>query len=257
MSVQETIRYGAAELKRIYNRNLGLALGISVGFHLLLIGLYIFGANLGKASDKKGPLVSGKVRLVNIAPPEETAPPPMVPPELMQLKGTGGVASVAGTPVPVPDAVVTPDMKEFATTKEIMVATPQGGDGTGFGGLENGIAAPINVPQQVNVKDKEDEPAPDEFIPDATEPTFDYDALKNRVVYPELAKRNGVEGKVIVRVLVDKTGRPKKTLIDYSDNKILERAAVDAVMATSFSPAIQNKNPIAVWVSIPVEFKLH
>jgi protein TonB len=264
MSIQESIRYGAAELKRFYNRNLGLALAISVGFHLLLIFLYIFGTNLGKARTTGGPPVVAKMKLENIAPPPEDKnvpppPPPMIPPQLQTSgSGTGGVAARAGNPVAVPDALITPEMKDFATTTDISVATPQGGDGTGFGGTEgDGLGAPIDIQQPVEIKEKEKIPEPDEFLPDVTEPGFDYDALKKRVIYPEMAKKNNIEGKVVVRVLVDPKGHPKKYVIDASDNKILEKAAVDAVMSTNFSPGVQNGNPVYVWVSIPIDFQLH
>jgi protein TonB len=266
MSIKESIRYGAAELKGIYNRNLGLALGISVGFHLVLIFLYIFGINLGKASEKTSAAPIAKMKLTNLAsppPPEENVPPPppppMVPPQLqMSGAGTGGVAARAGNPVPVPDALIAPDVKEFATTAEISVATAEGGDGTGFGGLGEGegLGAPVNIDKPVEVKTKEDLPEPDEFIPVEEEPGYDPADLMKRVIYPEMAKRNNIEGTVIVRVLVDKNGRAVKNMIDRSDNKLLEDAAIKAVMSTRFSPAIQNKTPVAVWVQIPVVFSL-
>ena len=65
MSIQESIRYGAAELKRFYNRNLGIALGVSVGFHLLLIFLYVFSTNIGKSSGEKSAAPIAKMKLTN------------------------------------------------------------------------------------------------------------------------------------------------------------------------------------------------
>ncbi|HVK40795.1 MAG TPA: energy transducer TonB [Candidatus Kapabacteria bacterium] len=264
MSIQERIRYGAAELKAAYNRNLGWALAISVGFHALLIGLYVFGINIGKADDDaKNKLGINKTKLINIAPPPEPPqaapppPPPMIPPELMGGSGDGGgVAARAGNPIPVPDAIIAPDVKEFATTTEISVATPEGGTGGGFGPSDGGEGlGTVNIDQPVNIT-AEAEPDPDDFIPDATEPSVDWVALQKKTVYPEIARKNGIEGKVVVRALIDKTGKPSKYRIDYSDNKLLDANAVDAVMSMQFTPGVQNGVPIPCWVSVPVVFQL-
>jgi protein TonB len=262
MSIPETIRYGAAELKRFYNRNLGMALGISVGFHLLLIFLYVFSINIGKSSGEKSAAPIAKMKLTNLAPPPEEnvpppPPPPMVPPQLqMSGSGTGGVASRAGNPVPVPDALIAPDVKEFATTQEISVATVEGGDGTGLGGLDGEGLGNVKVDAPIKNVEKDVIPDPDEFIFTEEDPKWDDADLKRRIKYPEMARKNGIEGKVTVQVYVDKSGRPVKTRIVTSDNKILEAAAVDAIMGTSFSPAIQNKMPVGVWVTIPVNFTI-
>jgi protein TonB len=265
MSIPEALRYGAAELKKVYNRNLGMALGISVGLHLALIGLYIFGLNIGKADSEGKAAPVSKVKLTTLAPPpvEDATPPPpppMIPPQLQTGGGGGGgVASRAGTPVAVPDALIAPDVKEFAPTEEIAVATPEGGDGTGFGPKTDGegLGGPINVDKPVQVKDVEKLPDMDEFVAVEEEPKWDQGELQRRIKYPEIARRNNIEGTVIVRALVDKNGRVVKTNIDKSDNQVLSDAAVDAVKATPFTPAIQNKMPVSVWVQIPVNFRLN
>ncbi len=265
MSVTEALSLGAFELRRVYNRNLGIAFGVAVGLHLLLVGMYMFGLNIGKAGDstKKAP-ISTSVTLTNIdaPPPAEDIPPPppppMIPPELMSASGGGGgVAARAGAPIPVPDALITPDMQDFATTEEISVAVPEGGDGTGFGiGDGDGLGA-IEIETPVQVEQKEKEPDMFEFVPVEKEPGFDLGALQRRVKYPPIARDNGIEGQVVVRVLIDKTGRPVKSAVQHSDNKLLEQAAVEAVMNTTFTPAIQNQNPVQLWISIPVTFQLN
>ncbi len=264
MSIPEKLRYGAAELKSMYNRNLGLALAISVGFHLALIGIYVFGLNIGKAgSDGKAAPIA-KIKLTNIAPPPAAdntppPPPPMIPPQLQTGgSGNGGVAARAGNPVPVPDALIAPDVKEFATTTEIAVATPEGGDGTGFSiGDGDGLGAPVDIGNGVKVETKEEVPEPDEFIPVEEEPVFDYDALKAKVKYPDIAKKNGIEGQVVLQVYVSKTGKPTQIRVASSDSKFFDEPAKDAVMQTAFKPAIQNGTPIGTWVTIPVKFQLN
>lgn len=265
MSIQEKIRYGATELKAAYNRNLGLALGISIGFHVLLIALYLFGISVGKAGDdEKGRLGINKTKLINIAPPPEppTAapppPPPMIPPELMSGSGDGGgVAARAGNPIPVPDAIIAPDVKDFATTNEISVATPEGGTGGGFGPSDGGEGLGTVNTSAVDIKAPEPDPDPDEFVSDATYPSIDQAEIAKILKYPEIARKNGIEGKVYVAVLVDKTGKPLKYRIDRSDNRLLDANAVEAVMNSIFTPGIQNGVPVKLWVSVPVVFKLN
>ncbi len=266
MSIPETLRYGAIELKRLYNRNLGLALAISVGFHLALIGLYMFSLNIGKADSSGKAAPVAKIKLTAVAPPptEENVPPPppppMVPPQLQTSSGGGGgVASRAGTPVAVPDALLAPDVKEFASTAEISVATPEGGDGTGFGNDPNGtgLGGPIDLGEGVKIKEVEKLPDLDDFVSVEVEPKYDASELQRNVKYPEIARRNGIEGTVVVRALVDKSGAVIRTVIDNSDNKTLEEEAVRAVKRTTFTPAIQNKMPVAVWVQIPVVFRIN
>jgi len=262
MSIEELkqkVAYGAAELKAVYNKNLGIALGVSVGLHVALILLYVFGLNIGNAGSDRARAPINRINLTNVAPPTtETppAPPPMIPPELVSAGGGGGVAARAGVPVAVPDALVDPKLKDFATTKDIQVATPEGGDGTGFGPDMGGdLGGPIDI-GGTSVKTKEVMPEPDEFVATEEEPKWDRDELQRRIRYPEAAQRSGIEGIVIVRALVDRSGKVVDTRIDRSDNKLLDAAAVEAVVKTPFTPAIQNKVPVPVWVQIDVHFTI-
>jgi len=265
MSIPDALRYGATELKGVYNRNLGIALGMSVGFHLALIGLYIFSINIGKADSEGKVAPVAKIKLTTLAPPPvddatPPPPPPMVPPQLQTGGGGGGgVASRAGTPVAVPDALLSPDVKEFAATTEIAVATPEGGDGTGFGPQTDGegLGGPIDLGEKVQVKDVEKLPDMDEFVAVETEPTYDQGDLQRILKYPEIARRNNIEGTVIVRALIDKNGRVMKTSVDKTDNAVLTDAAVDAVSRIVCTPAIQNGQPVRIWIQIPVVFRLN
>ncbi|MBS1912463.1 MAG: energy transducer TonB [Bacteroidetes bacterium] len=258
MSISDALRIGATELKEAYNRNMAIAFGVSIAFHGILIGLYALFVSIGRADSQKTAPVN-KINLTNLAPPpaQDNAPPPppppMVPPQL-QTGGNGGVAARAGTPVAVPDALIDPQMKDFAKMTEVSVATPQGGDGTGFN-TPDGITN-VKVDGPVSVKETEHVPDPDEFVAVEEDPKWDAADLQRRVKYPEIARKNGIEGTVVVRALVGKDGRVMKTMVDRSDNKALEEAAVDAVTKTPFTPAIQNKQPVTVWVQIPVIFKL-
>ena len=120
-------------------------------------------------------------------------------------------------------------------------------DGTGT------IEAVIDQGTQVV---REAEPAPDDFVPVEQEPYTDLGEVQRKLVYPPMAVKQGLEGKVLIRVLVGKDGRPRRSLIDQSVATSLDEAATKAVMSSVFTPAIQNNTPVDCWVTIPVVFKL-
>ena len=76
-------------------------------------------------------------------------------------------------------------------------------------------------------------------------------------VYPEIAQEAGIEGVVVVQAFIDERGRVKETLILKGvPNTGLDEAAMEAIRRTKFHPAEQRERPVAVWISIPVNFRL-
>jgi protein TonB len=74
--------------------------------------------------------------------------------------------------------------------------------------------------------------------------------------YPVMARRARLEGRVIVKAWVDRHGRVRQAEVMRSDLHVFDRAALDAVSQWIFTPALQNGEPIDMWVSIPVTFRL-
>ena len=105
-------------------------------------------------------------------------------------------------------------------------------------------------------KSKAKAPAADEFIKVDKEPMVDMALLQKNIVYPEMARKAGIEGKVMVRVLIDQQGKVLKTEIETSVNKDLDQAAIRAIKKTKFAPAMKDNKPVKFWVTIPVMFKL-
>jgi TonB family protein len=76
-------------------------------------------------------------------------------------------------------------------------------------------------------------------------------------VYPEEAKKGGIEGMVLVNALVDASGKVVEAEIAKSDASVLDNAALDAIRRWTFAPAVSKEDKqIGVWVTIPVKFKL-
>jgi TonB family protein len=95
------------------------------------------------------------------------------------------------------------------------------------------------------------------FIPVDDMPKCDLQGLSKLVKYPEKARKAGKEGKVMCRALIGKDGKVKKVNIEYSDDKIFDKAAKDAVKKAKFTPAKKNDKPVEAWVTLPINFKLH
>jgi TonB family protein len=99
-------------------------------------------------------------------------------------------------------------------------------------------------------------PDPDEFVPVDEEPMFDMEELYRNLKYPEIARKKNIEGLVAIQVLIDEEGRVVKYMMIQSDNQYLDEAAQRAVLGTSFSPARLRGKPVAIWITIPVRFRL-
>jgi len=76
--------------------------------------------------------------------------------------------------------------------------------------------------------------------------------------YPESARRAGVQGVTTLRVRVLENDRVADVLVEQSAGfRDLDTAAVDAVKKWLFEPARRGKDPVSVWVLLPVKFELH
>lgn len=76
--------------------------------------------------------------------------------------------------------------------------------------------------------------------------------------YPVLARRMGREGRVIVRVLVDETGRVLEASVARSDrsNVAFDAAALESARNAVFKSALKYGMPVRMWCEIPIDFRL-
>jgi periplasmic protein TonB len=75
--------------------------------------------------------------------------------------------------------------------------------------------------------------------------------------YPESARRQGVEGTVLLKVRVTEQGRVEAVQLERSTgHPDLDQAAIEAVRRWRFEPAHRGSQAMAVWALIPVAFKL-
>ncbi len=256
VTMPERHTYGAVEIKQLIRKYTIRGFIYTILIFGLTMGAYLASVTIEAGSGKKMKLAPiQKIKLDQLPPPQSDAPAEAPPPQQIQQIVHSGPAARAGTPVPVPDAEITPDMQDFATIDVMSRASSEGGDGVDLGGFADNIDFDA---KDIKVQAPVEEPDPDEFIAVEEEANLDLPSLQKVVKYPDLARRAGVEGTVYVKVLIGKDGKPKKTLIEHSDNELLNKAAQEAVMKyRGYTPGIQNGNPIQMWISIPIEFRLN
>jgi len=95
---------------------------------------------------------------------------------------------------------------------------------------------------------------------DAVHLAFDKPPVIKKIVkpqYPEIAREDGIEGKVILTIIVNEEGKvaeAKVLLAEPAD--IFNESALNAVMRYEFDPAEKDGEPIKVQVGQTIVFKL-
>lgn len=228
-------QYGAVELKALYQKYWLSGLGIAVAIHLVIVGSYYL---VGLLSAEEPPTVN--VRIMKYS---DLGPPPSMnsantPPPIAVSAPTA--KPTVGAPVPVPDAEVSAE-QTIATQTEMSQIAPIG-DATGAGD--------VAIQQDIRI---DEDGLPADFVAVEKEPVV---VKKVEPKYPELAMRAGLEGKVWVKIWVDKEGRAKQVVVLKSDAEIFNEPAVEAAKQFVFTPAYMNNGPVSVWVSVPFKFIL-
>lgn len=81
--------------------------------------------------------------------------------------------------------------------------------------------------------------------------------IYKKLTYPEDAKEQGIEGKVILRFVVTKEGNIIQPIIVKGLYPSIDKAVLDVVpKIPRFEPGMNGGKPVNVWYSIPITFKL-
>jgi len=76
-------------------------------------------------------------------------------------------------------------------------------------------------------------------------------------IYPARSRKAGEQGNVMIRVLIDVTGRPAQVSMQTSSgHPELDQSALSAVRAAQFRPYAEGGIAQAVWVLVPINFVL-
>ena len=118
------------------------------------------------------------------------------------------------------------------------------------------------VRQEVVEEEVEDDPIP--FVTVEQKPTFNgRDAnefskwVNSQLVYPEIAKENGVEGRVILQFTIGKDGRLQDVKVLRTPDESLAQEAVRVVSSSpKWEPGRQRDRAVKVSYTFPVIYRL-
>lgn len=88
------------------------------------------------------------------------------------------------------------------------------------------------------------------------EPIGGITAIQDNIIYPEIARRAGIQGKVFVLAFINENGDVVKTIILKGIGAGCDESAANAVKKVKFKPGMINGVPVKVQVTVPVIFKL-
>jgi protein TonB len=80
--------------------------------------------------------------------------------------------------------------------------------------------------------------------------------LQRSIVYPEIARKAGIEGRVFLEFIVDERGRVVNPRVVRGIGGGCDEAALAAIQKARFKPGMQRGRPVKVKYSLPIVFKL-
>ncbi|MDW3649563.1 MAG: TonB family protein [Bacteroidia bacterium] len=246
--------YGAYFLRKRYPKYLRIAVG-TVAF-IALCGS--FGPLLAKSMGWiKGKLeIETKevfIDITKLPPPPKSdelnePPPPPPPPERRVIKQMS---------FPIPEPSPDPDLEDTTTIHKLEDLVDQNlsfkdVDGEDeeefFTGIGEGDEPEVIVdpdPPSTVFGSADEEPVP-----------INIKEIASLVGYPAVARQAEIQGKVIVRILVDKNGAYKKHKVLVDPHPLLTEAVEKHLDKLTFTPAIQGGRPIKFWINVPFDFRL-
>lgn len=224
-------------LRAQYHPLLYRALGVALSLHLAVFGGLLIASTIRPALPPEGGIVIHLDHFPTPPPIDAERSARKTSDPLLQ-QGTPAFAD----PVPVPDFQV--DNAFCIGGPEDLPYTPTDPNAGGAG--DGSIV--VDIPPA--------SPAPT-ALPDVFTAFEEPPALISlpAPVYPEMARLAGVEGTVMILVLVGKDGRVHEATI-VSSLPMLDEAALQAARGAVFRPALQQHKPVAVRVQIPMRFSL-
>jgi len=238
--------YGAYKLRKAYKTYLTIAMWIAIVFVVLVTtGPFIY-----RLINPEDTTVRPrkKVTITQLAPPpsigeqKEIQPVEAPPPLKSTIKFL--------PPVVKPDEQV---QEEYVPTVEELKNVDPGAKTEE--GQEGGVDYSL-LEVEEKVVEKTEAPTYFVAVEEMPEPIGGIQGIQAKIVYSEIAKRAGVEGKVYVLAFVDEKGNVTKTMVQKGLGAGLDEAAENAIKQTKFKPGKQRGVPVKVQVMIPIVFKL-
>ncbi len=255
--------YGAYLLRKLYPKHLGQGLLLAIVFFVLLISLPMLASKLFSSDDFVAPVLpdtKGGLVIVDLPPqPPVAETKPNVP-----AGGQKNVATVKDvTPQVIDDSkVVTdkvPPRDEVANSTaglvtsegegEAVTDSPEIGTGTGEGtGSGSGPASTGKVAPFISVQQMPE-------FEDGMAKLMEF--VSKNIRYPENAKRNKIEGMVVVSFVVEPDGNVGEVTILKGLGYGTEEEALRVIKRLPrWKPGVQNGIKVPVRMTIPIRLEL-
>lgn len=235
--------YGAYKIRKRYHRNLliGMIIGVLV-IATAVIAPYINAKVLENKQKKAERQV--QLQMENLDQPQETvAPPPPPPPPPAET-----VAQVRYVPPVIVDSIKPEENKQFMTADQASVEVKN---------------TEVTVQETVQEEVKEEEAPTEVFVVVEEMPSFPggdkalMDYINSNINYPEIAKENNIQGRVILRFCVTYKGSVDQVTVLKPVDPALDNEAIRVIKSLpAWKPGKQGGKPVNVWYSVPVTFQL-
>lgn len=241
--------------------------GTSIALHAALAGAILALA----VRPRPVPQTPLQIQVVDAPPPpkpvETQPPPPPAPPVPMKVARAPRAPQTAPpptrTPLPPSNAPPPPTTEAPRTTPEPVVitgitmeSTSQGGSfAVGAGNTLRGAPEKTARAPETVKPYKAEQYAPAAQVNELPQP-LNRESLNLRKYYPPQAKKNGFEGDVVLRLLIDADGTIAKVDVVSDPGQGLGPAAAQAVRELRFSPAKVNGIAVATTVPFTIHFTL-
>ncbi len=101
------------------------------------------------------------------------------------------------------------------------------------------------------------EPGVNEFVFVDQEPTpQNMSVVRQAIGYPTEAIAKGLEGQVMMRILVDEKGRYVRHKVMVAADSLLSKAVESHIAELTFTPAILQGKAVKFWINVPFNFRL-
>jgi periplasmic protein TonB len=125
-------------------------------------------------------------------------------------------------------------------------------------------AAPVSEEtNSVSAISAQPSPASDEVSPSATGAIGNISEARPRYKknlppnYPNFARKRNAQGTVVIRALVNESGKVEEARVEISSgHALLDEAALMAVKSWEFEPGRRGNNPVKSYVKLPITFQL-
>jgi periplasmic protein TonB len=233
--------YGAYHLRKVYNRTVTIASIVAFLAMTLAIGVPFL---LAKIEEGKKVIENTVVaEMTDMKAPDEAPPPPPPPPPPEAI--VEQVKYVA----PVVVDSVKEEKSEMASIDDVKETTTN--------------VAPV-VEEVVEQKEEIVEESPEVFTIVEEMPMFPGgdDSLRRYIAksvkYPEVARENGIQGRVFVQFVINGKGRVEQTKVVRGVDPSLDREAMRIIEALPpWQPGKQRGKPVKVSFTVPINFKLN